>query len=130
MNNTTPEPPLILIIDEDQSFFSVLQIGLSSEGFDLIYAGNGKHAQACCEDHIFSAIIAESSIPELDGIQFTQWLRSHSDKPIPVIMMSSRTDAETREAADAAGVTQFLAKPVSYEAILMHLRKLTGIIDG
>jgi CheY-like chemotaxis protein len=52
-------------------------------------------------------------MPVLDGLAAARELAALPGPPLPVVMVSSRDDAATREAARAAGIGRYLVKPVS-----------------
>lgn len=69
-------------------------------------------------------IITEMKMEPLDGIEFTQMVRRASDSPnryVPVIMLTAYTERHNVEKARDAGITEFLSKPISAEALYARI---------
>jgi len=60
----------------------------------------------------------------MDGIKFTRIVRNHEHSPnpfVPIIMISGHTEKHRVEAARDAGVTEFLAKPISAKGLYQRI---------
>lgn len=83
-------------------------------------------AEAFKEWRTFPAdvIITEMAMEPLDGIEFTQMVRRASDSPnryVPIIMLTAYTERHNVEKARDAGITEFLSKPISAEALYARI---------
>ncbi len=72
-------------------------------------------------------IIVDWEMPGIDGVEFTQLVRNASDSPnpfVPIIFLTSYSDKRHVIEARDAGVTEFLAKPVSAKAIYSRMMSI------
>lgn len=72
-----------------------------------------------------SVVLSEREVPDMDGLAITRWIRTHADSPnsrTPVIMVTFRTTKQELFEAREAGVTEFIVKPVTGQAIMLRLR--------
>ena len=91
---------------------------------------------AALEQDLVDVIVLDVMMPDLDGLQVCGRLRqSERTRVIPVILLTASVDAETRVAAMALGVTEFVTKPLNSHDLLariraqLHQRKLAGALD-
>lgn len=117
--------PVIAIVDDDEAvreaFCDLLQVeGLSARTFDSAVAFLAQYAPGR-----FDCVVTDVRMPEIDGIEMQQRLRVLGAS-IPVIFITSATDAATRQRALAGGAIAWFTKPVADEALLGQLRLVLG----
>ncbi len=90
-------------------------------------ANNGKEALAKITtnpDHLYDAILMDLQMPEMDGITATQQIRNLPHyKTVPIIAMTAAVMKSDHEASQAAGMNDFLSKPIEITKlanILIH----------
>ena len=69
-------------------------------------------------------VLTDLSMKPVDGIEFTRRVRLGKDSPnpyLPIIMVTGHTERARVEAARDAGVTEFLAKPITTQSLLLRL---------
>lgn len=79
-------------------------------------AANGKAALAVLQQHKCDLILSDMAMAPMDGIVFTRHIRTDEASPnhfVPIIMVTGHTEKHRVEEARDAGVTEFLAKPVT-----------------
>ncbi len=72
-------------------------------------------------------ILTDLSMERMDGIEFAKKIRRSPDTPdpfVPIIMVTGHTEQARIEAARDAGVTDFLAKPITAQVLLQRLAKI------
>ncbi len=118
--NTDPSPKRqILLVDDDYYFRLALSRCLESHGYKVECAENAKHAQQLIALSVYSAVISDIQMPELNGLQLLKWI--NETRPMPVILITGFADLlETQEAYNL-GAKAFLPKPFKAEAILEAL---------
>jgi CheY-like chemotaxis protein len=89
----------VLIVEDNDDFQRLLTESFEDHGAQVFNASNGKEALAVLRKCEPSAIITDLKMPEMDGVEFLQTLRSHEIySRIPVIVLTARTLGEkTRE---------------------------------
>lgn len=101
----------ILVIDDDSDTRILLAHLLGKAGFASSIAGNTAEAFQLLRCKPFDAILLDFLMPGMNGIQFCSTLQADPDlSRIPVIMVTSKTDEDTRIEALAAGVADFVTK--------------------
>jgi two-component system chemotaxis response regulator CheY len=120
----------ILIVDDDCAMRVLIAAQLRTLGIHKIAeASDGATALELFRADPKDLVITDLSMKPMDGIEFTRRLRQPSDGPafsVPVLMVSSHTEASHIKNALEAGVTAFLVKPITCAGLQ---NKLTGIIE-
>lgn len=105
-NNTSERKPLILIAEDVESNYKLLEIILKKE-YDLLWAKNGKEAVAYALSHNPDAVLMDIKMPVMDGIEALKEIRLHTDS-LPVIMQTAMLSTPTgasprrRDATDSS----------------------------
>jgi hypothetical protein len=93
---------------------------LESWDFEVVIASNGREALEALETTAFDCILMDVQMPEMDGIEATQHIRSLSDPVkanIPIIALTANALKGDSEKYLAAGMTDYLAKPFDEERL-------------
>lgn len=109
-----PQSPTVLVVDDDDSYCTIIRELLVRNGFEVRLAYSAQEAMELLEDERPDLILTDLMMPEIDGITFIRNLRSmppHSE--IPTIVVSALVMARERTAAAQAGADAFVAKPFS-----------------
>lgn len=117
----------ILLVDDNQYVRVMVREILRSVGVQKIYeACDGAEGLQTMRDHEVDVVITDLSMQPLDGIDFVRLLRNSPDSPnqmAPVIMITGHsTFARVNEARDA-GVSEFLAKPLTARGVIERLNQ-------
>jgi DNA-binding response OmpR family regulator len=110
--------PRILIVDDDPRFLRVLHLALSSHGYEVTDAADGKEALDAVADGALDLIVLDCQMPGMDGLQTCRLLRLSS--AAPVIMISGNR-SNSHEVALNAGANDYLAKPFSIDELLTRI---------
>lgn len=107
----------ILVVDDNAGMRSILVAVLRAIGFPSIRtADTGDEALLLLPRIKPDLIITDMRMPVMDGLQFVRALRGDADNPfstVPIIIATGHTEDRHVRACLAAGVDQFLAKPVT-----------------
>ncbi len=102
----------VLIIDDSKAIRSMLNHTFNSEGFITRMANNGKMALEVLKDFTPDFITLDIEMPVMDGFETAEKIRSDEKiSNIPIIMISSKDDHETRMEGFNRGVIEFISKP-------------------
>ena len=97
------------------------------ESFDLVEAANGLEAIEQVALGPVALMVLDLNMPEMHGVDVLKFLRSHAgSRSVPVIVLTTRGDDSSRDAAIAAGATQYMTKPFVPQALLSTARELLG----
>jgi two-component system chemotaxis response regulator CheY len=115
----------VLIVDDSASMRQIVRLTLQNAGFGVIEAGNGVEGLERMHAHKVEAVISDVNMPVMDGINFVKAIRLVSAyRTIPVLMMTTSSDADRRQAGRLAGATGWIVKPFSPGQLLETLEKV------
>jgi DNA-binding response OmpR family regulator len=119
-----PQPPLILIIDDEEGARQMVASVLTNEGYAVETASNGVEGLAVLERARPSLIVLDITMPLMDGRIFARKLTEQGIK-LPILVITAQPDAEqvTRE----IGADGYLVKPFNFFELLVAVR---GLLDG
>ncbi len=89
-------------------------------GFGVDVACNGIEALECLAQGAYDAVLMDCQMPELDGFEATRRVREierGSERHIPILAMTAHALAGDRERCLAAGMDDYLAKPIKLKAL-------------
>ncbi len=129
-----------VLVAEDNAVNQLVAQGvLAKLGFTVRLAGDGRQALAAWDAEVFDAVLMDCHMPGMDGYQATVELRRREgdrraagrpggDRRTPVIAMTAGVLAEDRERCLAAGMDDFVGKPVDMDLLERALdRQLTTV---
>ena len=94
---------------------------LRKQGFDVVIASNGREALQLAKSETWRIIFMDCQMPELDGFETTRALRAWEQEEgrprTHIIAMTANAMAQDREQCLAAGMDDFVSKPVSARAL-------------
>lgn len=103
----------ILVAEDDTNSQSVIRSLLEFHTFQVVVAANGKQALEELENHEFDAFIIDLSMPEMDGWQLLDAIKSDSKTALsPCIAITAFHSAEVSLKAREAGFTAYFSKPI------------------
>jgi len=107
----------VLVVDDEPELLAACARALSSLGFSVERAANGREAVEQLASKRFDAIVSDISMPELDGIGLLRAVRE-SDLDVPVVLMTGGASLETALQAVELGALRYLQKPVDREQLI------------
>jgi CheY-like chemotaxis protein len=126
--------PLRVLVAEDNEFNAqLLEQLLGRRGHRVRLAHNGREALRLAGEEAFDLLLLDVHMPELDGFQVARAVRERERTAgghLPIIALTARSRREDREECLAAGMDDFLAKPIQaaglWEVMDQVLRKEEG----
>ena len=103
---------VVLVVDDEAITRDVVGAMLALEDVEVHTAHDGDTALAMAEQVRPDLVLLDVMMPGIDGIDVCRRLAATDDAP-QVVMLTARADAESREAAAAAGAVGYLVKPFS-----------------
>ena len=124
----------ILVVDDERAVRESLQRALELEGYHVELAANGESALAVIAERAQSpdALILDVLMPGIDGLEVCRRLRGAGNS-VPVLMLTARSEVDSRVAGLDAGADDYLPKPFALAELLARLRALlrrAGSDDG
>ena len=112
----------VLLIDDDPDLSLMLRTLLRGQDFQIQAVYSGAEGIEICRQHIPDVIILDLLMPEMDGWQVCEQIRSFSDVPI-LILSALGSPGSVAKALDA-GADDYLIKPVHASLLASRLRTL------
>ena len=124
--NTVPQMlRTVLIADEDAAFRKYLAMPLAAQGFTIHEAADGAAAWQIAVQNRPWMILADVSMPELDGFEFCRRVRSHPMlSRLPLLFISGSDKYKDRYRALQIGADDFLSKNMPVRELLMRIQLL------
>ena len=117
----------ILTVDDSPSLRMAIRIALSGAGYNVTEAGDGVEGLAKAASAKFDMIVTDLNMPNMDGLTMIRELRKQSAQAgIPIIFLTTESDAEMKAQAKAAGATGWLVKPFVPDQLVKVARKVLG----
>jgi signal transduction histidine kinase len=92
-------------------------------------ANNGLEAVQAVHDRAYDLVFMDMQMPELDGYEATQRIRASGRDRLPIIAMTANALTGDREKCLAAGMDDYIAKPIDTAQIIAVLRRLLPVRD-
>jgi CheY-like chemotaxis protein len=115
---------LILVIDDDVTITTIIQLALQSGGYSVQVANSPRDgmARACSETP--DLILLDYNMPGKDGFTLLTEFRSVPElEKVPVVIITALSIPEVISQAVVLGVTDFLVKPFDLDTLLGHVKK-------
>jgi PAS domain S-box-containing protein len=117
----------ILLIDDDDSFRTMLRLTLAHFGYTMIEARNGKEGLARFKEANADLVITDIVMPEKEGFEVLMELRTKQVPPVKIIAISGGgrvSAADNLRMAKLLGAAKVLAKPFSNEVLIAAINEL------
>ena len=115
----------ILIIDDSASLRQVVSIALTSAGFEVTEACDGRDALAKLTGQKVHLMLCDVNMPNMDGIAFLKAVRElPAYRFTPVIMLTTEAGEDKKQEGKAAGARAWVVKPFKPEQLLAAVTKL------
>jgi two-component system KDP operon response regulator KdpE len=113
----------ILIVDDEPQILRALRINLTARQYEVFTAADGTAAlHAARTDHP-DLVVLDLGLPDIDGTQVIRSLRGWT--PVPIVVLSGRTDSRDKVDALDAGADDYVTKPFSVDELLARIRAVT-----
>lgn len=120
-------PKKILLVDDSATVLMMERMILSQERYVLVTARNGREAVARARTEKPDLILLDVVMPQLDGFGALAELRAdEATRAIPIIMVTTRSEAASMETGYMAGCNEYVTKPVNSAELLAKVRNLLG----
>jgi two-component system response regulator MprA len=114
----------VLVVDDERAVRDSLRRALELEGYEVELAADGAEALYRLDSNGQpDAVILDVLMPGVDGLEVSRRLRGKGNS-VPILMLTARTEVESRVAGLDAGADDYLAKPFALEELLARLRAL------
>jgi two-component system KDP operon response regulator KdpE len=113
-------PVKILVVDDEPPIRKLLRMGLTSQGYEVLEAPNGKIALDLLEKKP-ALVILDLGLPDIDGLELLRRIR-HRQEHLPIVVLSSRGDEAGKVAALDLGADDYVTKPFGMDELFARMR--------
>ncbi|MCK5230819.1 MAG: response regulator [Desulfobulbaceae bacterium] len=115
----------ILIVDDSAMILRIVGQILKEAGYNILLADSGKTGCDLAKRHFPDLIVMDIEMPQMNGIEATEKIRSNSETAhIPIMIFTSLGSEEDMSRARAATVQGFLNKPICKEDLVSAIGKI------
>src|SRR3954452_24995809 len=125
------DPPLVLVVDDEQSYRDALSVTLQREGFLVVTAADGAEAIERFDATHPALILLDVMLPRVSGIDVCREIRSRSR--VPIIMVTARNAEIDAVVGLEVGADDYVSKPFRLRELIARvraaLRRVPSAID-
>src|SRR5436190_15655622 len=111
----------ILVIEDEARIQSFLARGLEAEGYTVVAAGDGREGLDLATGARWDLVVLDLLLPGLNGLQVLRELQ-RTKPELPVVILSARSDVQTKLRGFELGASDYVAKPFSLDELLARIR--------
>jgi len=113
-------PLKILVIDDESPIRKLLRMGLTTQGYEISEAPNGKRSLELLAQKP-DLVILDLGLPDMEGLELLRMIRAQNEN-IPIVVLSSRGDEVGKVQALDLGADDYVTKPFGMEELLARMR--------
>src|SRR4051812_21025006 len=115
----------ILVVDDEIGARTLIGIMLDRGGFEVLKASDGNEALSILDQDKPDLVILDIMMPGMDGFELCKRIRERPETTeIPILMLSTRGDAESVMRGMDAGASDYLPKPILHHDLVAKVRHL------
>ena len=114
--------PLVLVVEDDRPVRNLIVTTLKAHDYRYLTAENGRGAIMEATSHNPDIVLLDLGLPDIDGTQVIESIRSWSN--MPIIVISARSEDRDKIMALDAGADDYLTKPFSVLELAARIRSL------
>ena len=117
----------ILTVDDSASIRMTTKITLTGAGYSVTEAVDGQDGLTKAKAGNYDLIVTDLNMPNMNGLEMIRALRqSPAHTGVPIIFLTTESDAEMKSQAKAAGAPGWITKPFDPEQLVKIARKVLG----
>ena len=117
----------VLTIDDSRTMRDMLQLALVEAGYRVIQAVDGIDGLETLSAEGADVVITDINMPRLDGFGFIEGVRRNEKyRAIPILVLTTESDAEKKNRARQAGATGWIVKPFDPTKLIDAIERVTA----
>ena len=113
----------VLVAEDDKNIRKLMEIKLSSEGYNVFSAGDGEEALKLMENNQIDIMVVDIMMPKMDGYELVKTVRE-SNSQIPAIMVTAKGTMQDKAKGFLVGIDDYMVKPVEFDELLFRIKAL------
>jgi DNA-binding response OmpR family regulator len=114
------DAPTVLVVDDEPTVTEVVSIYLKRAGYGVVEASDGREALEILENQSPDLVVLDLTLPEVDGLEITRWLRARGE--MPIIMLTARREEVDRILGLELGADDYVVKPFSPQELVSRVK--------
>jgi two-component system, chemotaxis family, chemotaxis protein CheY len=115
----------LLIVDDSPTIRRMVKVALAPLSMDVIEAASGLEAIEQLAVAPINLVVLDLNMPDMHGLEVLGFVRANQKfHNIPIIVLTTRDDVASRDAAKQAGATRYLTKPFKAQGLLAEARQV------
>ena len=123
MNNKDANEKKILLVEDEESLAIGLEYNLSSEGYRVTWAKDGREALLFFEKENFDLILLDLMLPYLNGFEVEKEIRSKSPQ-MPILILTAKASPQDKVKGLEIGADDYITKPFHLAELLLRIKGL------
>jgi DNA-binding response OmpR family regulator len=119
--------PVLLVVEDDPTINQAVTDRLVAEGFRVVQAFDGPGAVAAHGEHAPDLVVLDLMLPGFDGLEVCR--RIQAERPVPVLMLTARTDETDLLVGLGVGADDYVTKPFRMREVVARIRALLRRVD-
>jgi two-component system, chemotaxis family, chemotaxis protein CheY len=121
----------ILVVDDSPTIRRMVRASLNALTTSFAEAASGLEAIEVLAVRSIDAIVLDLNMPDMHGLDVLRFIRSHGQYgAVPVLVLTTRGDANSRDVALQAGASAYMTKPFSAPALATTMKELVANVDA
>ena len=121
---------LVLIVDDEPMARTLLRLMLVRAGFDVLEAEDGQEALDKMKEELPDVVILDVMMPGMNGFAVcAEMAKVDRLATIPVMMLSAKTDIQSRKEGLSSGATRYLTKPIAPDVLTQHVHEILAELE-
>jgi two-component system chemotaxis response regulator CheY len=117
----------VLSVDDSASIRQMVKLTLAGAGYDVIQASDGADGLAKAQAAAVDMVVTDLNMPVMNGLDLIRALRKlPAYNGVPIIFLTTESDATMKQEAKAAGATGWITKPFQQEQLVAVVKKVLG----
>lgn len=117
----------ILTVDDSRTMRDMLMLALTDAGYRVVQAEDGVHGLEVLKNEMPQVVITDINMPRMDGFGFIENVRkSDKHRAIPILVLTTESDAEKKDRARRAGATGWIVKPFDPVKLVNAIRRVAA----
>lgn len=113
----------VLLVEDDPEITRLLSLHFTSAAYDLTCCATGQEALRCLRDKEYSLVILDITLPDTDGRQICQQVRT-KDTATPILMLTCHADEADKVLALEMGADDYVTKPFGVLELMARVKAL------
>lgn len=113
----------ILVVEDDAKLNQTVCTFLANSGYSVKGCFNPNEAYDLMYGNLYDLIISDIMMPEIDGFEFAETVRS-LNRAIPILFMTARDDIASKQKGFRAGIDDYMVKPIDLDELILRVAAL------